>query len=207
MECLDYFKITLKNKKKYENYLDRNGYVYEELDNVALGDGCYCKYFSYKRDWGDKSSYNADGFPILQGYCSFINNFLGGFCCGGGCNDFEKGKSARVKTTRDKISKDREKRNIPERGSGLIAYSQKYKKSMSGRDYIRYLNILMESLKATQHGHEYAFRDPNFHKLDEDIRNEIRRVIDILQIDNKEDIEKYVQPHLVDIAERFLLRE
>lgn len=139
MECLDCFEITLKNGKKYENYLDHNGYVYEELDNVALGDGCYCKHFSYKRDWDDKSSYNADGFPALQCHCSLINKFLGGFCCSGGCHDFEKGKSARVKTIKDKVSKDREKRNIPERGSGLITYSQKHKKSMSGRDYVRYM--------------------------------------------------------------------
>lgn len=111
MRVYDRICFHIPGKGEYENFIDEDGMENESLNGAALKDGCFCKYYSKKSDWSDKSTFDSDGIPSPQHYCSKLNEFLGfSYCCWSTNSCFEKGKSAGVQRLRKKIRQLREEK-------------------------------------------------------------------------------------------------
>ncbi len=63
---------------------------------------------------------------------------------------------------------------------------------MNGRDYVRYFNMLLNCYKEMNKGHGYCFDDENYHRLHEQIKEEIKRIADILEIESRDKLKQLV---------------
>lgn len=76
---------------------------------------------------------------------------------------------------------------------------------MNGRDYMRYFNMLLDCYKKMDKGHGYCFDDVNFHKLHEQIGEEIKRIGAVLKIEHRDALKQFVyDDELVLYAVRIL---
>jgi len=97
-------RINIEEKGVYENFLDEDGREHENLNGVALTDGCYCKHYRWAQDWSDKENLDRSGQPLYRHYCAKSKTFGGwSYCCWTNGPCFEKGKSAGIKRILNKI--------------------------------------------------------------------------------------------------------